>query len=110
MQTLMTNFEEITQLVNTMTTVLGTAGKNYAETEQQLTDQFNQIALQYQTQSGGFSPNPVTPGTATPDSSSTSSSTSSSSSTTTASTATTGTSYTMSSTGSSTSSNENPGT
>jgi hypothetical protein len=113
MQTLMTNFEEITQLVNTMTTVLGTAGKNYAETEQQLTDQFNQIALQYQSQAGSFSPNPVAPGpTATPDSGSSSTTTTSTTASTgsTASTATTGPSYSMPSSGSSTSSTEAPGT
>jgi hypothetical protein len=60
MQSLMTNFEEITQLVNTMTSVLGTAGKNYAEAEQQLTDQFNQIVAQYEGKSGSFTTQPVT--------------------------------------------------
>jgi len=112
MQSLMTNFEEITQLVNTMTNVLGTAGKNYAETEQQLTDQFNQIVLQYEGKSGGFS-TPTT--TAVPDGSSNSSSTSTSSTSTntsssTASTASTGQTYTMTTSNSSTSENDNTGT
>ncbi|WP_034268144.1 hypothetical protein [Actinospica robiniae] len=86
MQSLMTNFEEITQLVNTMTNVLGTAGKNYAETEQQLTDQFNQIAAQYEGKSGGFAANPTqavpdtTPGSTTSSNSSTTTTDSSSAS------------------------------
>jgi len=91
MQSLMTNFEEITQLVNTMTNVLGAAGKNYAETEQQLTDQFNQIAAQYEGKAGGFSanPTPVVPDTTV---SSTTSTSTSPTSTTTTSTTTTGSS------------------
>lgn len=84
MQSLITNFEEITQLVNTMTNVLGTAGKNYAETEQQLTDQFNQITAQFEGKAGGFSANPTqaVPDT-TPDSTTDSNSSGSSSTTTT---------------------------
>lgn len=97
MQSMMTNFEEITQLVNTMTNVLGTAGKNYAETEQQLTDQFNQIAAQYEGKSGGFAanPTPVVPDTSTSTTtSSTSSTTTTDSSTTSSSSDDSGQAYT----------------
>lgn len=93
MQALMTNFEEITQLVNTMTDVLGKAGKNYAETEQQLTDQFNKIAAQYSGKAGSFTTTPTTmsPGTAGPiGGASSSSSTTSNTSGTTGSSGTTG--------------------
>lgn len=108
MQTLFTNFKEITQLVNTMTTVLGTAGKNYAETEQQITEQFNQITAQYSGQQGSFTANP-TP--ATPDGSSSSvSSYAGPTSSTTASTATTGPSYATTTATSSSASNDNTGT
>jgi uncharacterized protein YyaL (SSP411 family) len=109
MQSLMTNFEEITQLVNTMTTVLGAAGKNYAETEQQLTDQFNQIVAQYDGKSGGFSTEPMTTTSAQGTTTTTDTATS------TASTATTGQTYTTTSPSSdsssdSSSSNDNTGT
>jgi hypothetical protein len=110
MQSLMTNFEEITQLVNTMTSVLGTAGKNYAETEQQLTDQFNQIVAQYEGKSGGFSTTPTTVAPAANSGSSTSSTSSTTTSSSTPSTATTGQSYTTTTANSSTSSNDNTGT
>ena len=106
MQSLMTNFEEITQLVNTMTTVLGAAGKNYAETEQQLTDQFNQIVAQYDGKSGGFTTEPLTTTSAQ------GTTTTTDTATATASTATTGQTYatTTSSSSSSSSSNDNTGT
>lgn len=61
MQEMMTNFKEISALVTTMATVLGTSAKNYADTEQQLTDQFKSIVAKYETQAGGF----TVPGTAT---------------------------------------------
>ena len=63
MQYLMTNFNEISDLVTTMATVLGKSAQNYLETEQQLTDQFNAIVTKYegQGQAGDF----IVPGTAT---------------------------------------------
>lgn len=53
MQSMITNFKEITALVNTMATVLGKSASSYTETEAQLTAQFNKIVTQYETQSGG---------------------------------------------------------
>jgi hypothetical protein len=61
MQTMITNFREITDLVTAMANVLGTSAQNYSDTEAQLTAQFNQIVTQYESQSGGFS----TPGSPT---------------------------------------------
>lgn len=61
MQALINNFKEITDLVTAMANVLGKSAQNYAETEQQLTDQFNQIVSKYESQTGGFS----TPGSPT---------------------------------------------
>ena len=61
MQEMMTNFKEISALVTTMANVLGTSAQNYADTEQQLTDQFKSIVAKYETQAGGF----TIPGTAT---------------------------------------------
>jgi len=61
MQTMINNFKEITDLVTAMANVLGKSAQNYADTEQQLTDQFNQIVAKYESQSGGFS----TPGSPT---------------------------------------------
>ncbi len=52
MQALITNFKDITELVNTMATVLGKSASGYSETEAQLTAQFNKIVTQYETQSG----------------------------------------------------------
>lgn len=109
MQALMTNFEEITQLVNTMTDVLGKAGKNYAETEQQLTDQFNKIAAQYSGKAGSFTTTPDYSGPGGPASGYGSSSSSSSPSTSntsgaTGSSGTTGQTYSISGNSSSNSS------
>jgi hypothetical protein len=61
MQTMMTNFKEITELVTAMANALGKSASNYLETEQQITDSFNNIVKKYESQSGGFS----TPGTST---------------------------------------------
>lgn len=61
MQTMMTNFKEITDLVTAMANALGKSASNYLETEQQITDSFNSIVKKYESQSGGFS----TPGTST---------------------------------------------
>jgi hypothetical protein len=61
MQAMLTNFKEISALVTTMANVLGTSAQNYADTEQQLTDQFKSIVAKYETQAGGF----TIPGTAT---------------------------------------------
>jgi len=61
MQTLMTNFREISDLITTMANVLGKSAQNYMDTEQQLTDQFNKIVSQYEGKAGGFS----TPGSPT---------------------------------------------
>ena len=63
MQYLMTNFNEISDLVTTMANVLGKSAQSYLETEQQLTDQFNSIVSKYESggQTGGF----TVPGTAT---------------------------------------------
>lgn len=55
MQTMMTNFKEISALVTTMANVLGKSAQNYLETEQQLTDSFNKIVSQYESQTGSFS-------------------------------------------------------
>jgi hypothetical protein len=55
MQTMINNFKEITDLVTAMANVLGKSAQNYSDTEQQLTDQFNQIVAKYESQSGGFS-------------------------------------------------------
>jgi len=61
MQSMIHNFQEITDLVTAMANVLGKSAQNYSDTEQQLTDQFNQIVAKYESQSGGFS----TPGSPT---------------------------------------------
>lgn len=61
MQTMMTNFKEITELVSAMASALGKSAQNYLETEQRITDSFNDIVKKYEAQSGGFS----TPGTST---------------------------------------------
>ena len=61
MQGMMTNFKEISALVTTMANVLGKSAQSYAETEQQLTDQFKSIVAKYETQADGF----TIPGTAT---------------------------------------------
>jgi hypothetical protein len=61
MQTMITNFREITDLVTAMANVLGKSAQSYSDTEAQLTAQFNQIVTQYESQSGGFS----TPGSPT---------------------------------------------
>jgi hypothetical protein len=55
MQTMMTNFKEISELVTAMANALGKSAQNYQETEQQITDSFNQIVTKYEAQSGGFS-------------------------------------------------------
>lgn len=55
MQNLMTNFKEISALITTMANVLGKSAQNYMETEQQLTDSFNKIVSQYESQTGSFS-------------------------------------------------------
>lgn len=55
MQTMMTNFQEITELVTAMANALGKSAQNYLETEQQITDSFNQIVTKYQNQVGSFS-------------------------------------------------------
>jgi prefoldin subunit 5 len=67
MQTLMTNFKEISELVTAMANALGKSAQSYQETEQQITDSFNQIVSKYEAQSGGFNPTPTTtaPGTST---------------------------------------------
>ena len=56
MQAMMTNFQEISDLINAMTTALGSSAKNYADAEQTITDQFNKIMQQYQGQNGSFNP------------------------------------------------------
>lgn len=61
MQEMLDNFKEISALVTTMATVLGASAQNYADIEQQLTDQFKSIVAKYETQAGGF----TIPGTAT---------------------------------------------
>ena len=61
MQAMITNFQEITDLVTAMANVLGKSAQSYSDTEAQLTAQFNQIVTQYESQSGGFS----TPGSPT---------------------------------------------
>jgi hypothetical protein len=61
MQTMINNFKEISDLVTAMANVLGKSAQSYSDTEQQLTDQFNQIVAKYESQSGGFS----TPGSPT---------------------------------------------
>lgn len=65
MQSMITNFKEITDLVNTMATVLGKSASGYSETEAQLTAQFNKIVSQYETQSGGVVVAGTTPTTPT---------------------------------------------
>lgn len=60
MQTLMTNFKEISELVTAMANALGKSAQSYQETEQQITDSFNQIVNKYEAQSGGFNPTPTT--------------------------------------------------
>jgi uncharacterized membrane protein YgcG len=62
MQSLMTNFQEISALVTAMAGALGKSAQSYLETEQQITDSFNQIVQKYESKSGGFS----TPGSPTP--------------------------------------------
>lgn len=70
MQSMITNFKEITALVTAMASVLGKSAQSYTDTETQLTDQFNKIVTQYESQSGGFttpgSPTPSSPGQPTP--------------------------------------------
>lgn len=61
MQSMITNFKEISDLVTAMANVLGKSAQSYNDTEQQLTDQFNQIVAKYESQAGGFS----TPGSPT---------------------------------------------
>jgi hypothetical protein len=61
MQEMLANFKEISALVTTMASVLGTSSQNYADTEQELTDKFKSIVAKYETQAGGF----TIPGTAT---------------------------------------------
>jgi cobalamin biosynthesis Mg chelatase CobN len=61
MESMINNFKEITDLVTAMANVLGKSAQSYTDTEQQLTDQFNQIVAKYESQSGGFS----TPGSPT---------------------------------------------
>jgi hypothetical protein len=56
MQSMITNFKEITDLVNAMANVLGKSASSYSDTEAQLTAQFNKIVTQYETQSGSFTP------------------------------------------------------
>jgi len=67
MQTLMTNFKEISELVTAMANALGKSAQSYQETEQQITDSFNQIVTKYEAQSGSFNPTPTTtaPGAST---------------------------------------------
>src|SRR5579859_5220995 len=60
MQTLMTNFKEISDLVTAMANALGKSAQTYQETEQQITDSFNQIVSKYESQSGSFNPTPTT--------------------------------------------------
>jgi prefoldin subunit 5 len=66
MQTLMTNFKEISELVTAMANALGKSAQSYQETEQQITDSFNQIVSKYEAQSGGFNPTPTTTAPGTP--------------------------------------------
>lgn len=60
MQAMMTNFKEITDLVNAMANVLGKSASSYTDTEAQLTAQFNKIMTQYETQSGSIAPTAAT--------------------------------------------------
>jgi prefoldin subunit 5 len=60
MQTLMTNFKEISDLVTAMANALGKSAQSYQETEQQITDSFNQIVSKYESQRGSFNPTPTT--------------------------------------------------
>ncbi|HET9168710.1 MAG TPA: hypothetical protein VFN97_04710 [Actinospica sp.] len=103
MQQMMTNFKEISELVNAMASSLGKSAQSYQETEQQITDSFNKIVTKYETQSGGFGTTPTTsaPATTSGQSGSTaaySSATPATSTTTTQGTTTTGTTTTTSST------------
>lgn len=70
MQAMITNFKEITALVTAMANVLGKSAQSYTDTEAQLTDQFNKIVTQYESQSGSFStpgsPTASSPGQPTP--------------------------------------------
>ena len=61
MQTMMTNFREITDLITAMANALGKSAQNYLDTEQQITDSFNQIVAKYENQAGSFSPNATGP-------------------------------------------------
>ena len=61
MQTMMTNFREISDLVTAMANALGKSAQNYVETEQQITDSFNQIVQKYENQNGSFSPTATAP-------------------------------------------------
>ena len=63
MQTMMTNFREISDLVTAMAAALGKSAQNYVETEQQITDSFNQIVQKYENQVGSFSPTATAPAT-----------------------------------------------
>jgi hypothetical protein len=65
MKTLLTNFEEISKLVNAMANALGSSAKSYQETEQQITDSFTKIVTQYESQTGGFSTTPKSTAAAT---------------------------------------------
>jgi len=96
MQNLMTNFKEISALVSTMANVLGKSAQNYMETEQQLTDNFNKIVSQYESQIGSFStpygPTATAPAGTSPQTGTSSAYNSATPSTTTATTSTTPTS------------------
>lgn len=65
MQTMMTNFREISDLVNAMANALGKSAKSYLETEQQITDSFTKIVTQYESKTGGFSTTPTSTAAAT---------------------------------------------
>ena len=99
MQNLMTNFKEISALVTTMANVLGKSAQNYMDTEQQLTDSFNKIVSQYESQTGGFS-TPGSPTATAPTGTSPQTGTSSAYNSATPSTTTTTTSTTSASSGS----------
>ena len=65
MQTMITNFKEISDLVNAMAASLGKSAQNYQETEQQITDSFNKIVSKYQSQNGSFGTTPTSTAPAT---------------------------------------------
>ena len=99
MQNLMTNFKEISALVTTMANVLGKSAQNYMETEQQLTDSFNKIVSQYESQTGSFS-TPGSPTATAPTGTSAQTGTSSAYNSATPATTTSGTTTTSTSSGS----------